>query len=198
MWLVDSPFRFGVRALLIYAALVLPALLVREVYSSLYRGAATTALYAAGLNHRAALRLHDKPDGTIDTQIVLFDRDSSAFVRRGVTPWRQGFLPTAATAALILATKLPWRKRLRGLAIGLVAIHLFVGLRLAISLLSGLNGEAPWCIVNLGPAATSALATVEQVFVHSTTFAYVVAALIWLGTVVTGRGQRVVPPGSSP
>jgi hypothetical protein len=188
MWLADSPVRFGVRALLIYGSMVLPALLVREAYSSLYRGAANTVLYAAGLNDRAALRPHDKPDGTIDTQIVLFDRDSGAFVRRAVTPWRQGFLPTAATVALILATKVPWRKRLRGVAIGLVAIHLFVGARLALSLLSGLNGQAPWCIISLGPAATSALTTVEQVFVHSTTFAYVVAALIWLALVI-GKGQ---------
>jgi hypothetical protein len=190
MWLNESPIRFAIRALLVYGALVLPGMLLRDAYSSGYRGAANVALYAAGLNDRAALRPLEEPDGTVDSQIVLFDRASGAFVRRSVTPWRQGFLPTAAVAALVLATKLPWRRRLKALAIGLIAINIFVALRLTMSLLSGMNGTAPWCIINLSPTAGSVLNTTEMVFVHTTTFAYVVAALVWLGVAwPIGGGQ---------
>ena len=37
-----------------------------------------------------------------------------------------GWVPTALTAALVLATPIPWRRRLIALSAGLVLIHLFV------------------------------------------------------------------------
>lgn len=184
MWPVDSPLRFAVRALIVYGVIVLAAMPLRSTYSSAYRAAGNIVLYAAGLNDRASLRPRQDMDGTIDSDIVLFDRGSGAFVRRGVTPWRQGFLPTAALVALVLAIRLPWPARLRALIWGLIAVHLFVGLRLAINVLSGLNGDAPWCIMQLGSVASSALSALERVFVHSTTFAYVMCALIWLLVII--------------
>lgn len=37
-----------------------------------------------------------------------------------------GWVPTALTAALVLATPIPWRRRLTSLAGGLVLVHLFI------------------------------------------------------------------------
>ena len=69
---------------------------------------------------------------SIDTRIVLGNRDQADSTGKGPAQML-GFdtrsiclMPTALTVALILATPIPWPRRLLALAGGLVLIHLFI------------------------------------------------------------------------
>ncbi len=77
--------------------------------------------------HRAVLG----QTGGLDTLIILQNTtltapDGEDAARREIDSRSIGWVPTALTIALVLATPIPWTRRLLALAGGLVLIHLFI------------------------------------------------------------------------
>ena len=68
------------------------------------------------LGTRVTLANRDLADSQGNSKAQLIDLDTRSI----------GWVPTALTAALILASPVPWRRRLGALAGGLVLIHLFI------------------------------------------------------------------------
>jgi hypothetical protein len=68
----------------------------------------------------------------LDTQLTLENADLADGSGRGLVKRTEldsrsiGWVPTALTMALVLATPIPWPRRLAALAGGLVLIHLFI------------------------------------------------------------------------
>ena len=68
----------------------------------------------------------------MDTRLTLENAELADSTGKGLVEATEldsrsiGWVPTALTAALVLATPIPWRRRLIALAGGLVLIHLFI------------------------------------------------------------------------
>ena len=119
------------------------------------------------------------PQGASDTQIVIRNRRNDAFASSSHAPWRAGYLPTVMLAALTIATPLPWARRLKALALGLIAVHLYVGLRLTLTLAYGFNGTDEWCLYALPRWWSFALSAAYEMICISPGTPFLVAVLAW-------------------
>lgn len=77
-----------------------------------------------------------------DTVIVVPERGSVPGWTLRCDSRFTGYLPTIVFVALLLATPLPWRRRRRAVLSGLVLVHGYIVVRLALGLLVGLSRNA--------------------------------------------------------
>lgn len=92
-----------------------------------------------------------------------------------------GYNPIAATIALILATPLPWRRRLRSLLWGLVWVHVFIVVRVSVWL-AALGFGAPgkgYALFSPGPFIARMLDHSVTVLHEDPTVSFLVPTLIW-------------------
>ena len=90
---------------------------------------------------------------------------------------RMSYLPTAVTAALVLASPLPWRRRMVALAWGLAFVHLFVLVRLSVTIYYYFVSVS---IIELTPYRSSALRLAYEALSESLVPSFVGPAVIWL------------------
>lgn len=96
-----------------------------------------------------------------------------------------GFEPTAAVIALSLATPIVWRRRTWVLLWGLFWVHLFIALRLTLTLGGEFfNPAKKYALVELSPFWLKTLGRAGEVFSDNPTATLVVAMFIWLVAVV--------------
>ena len=106
-----------------------------------------------------------------------------------------GWLPTAETVALILATPLPWARRRIALLWGLLLAHAFIWLQLKIILLHWFTGEQPWCIYDPPGWIDTALEKAMVFGVLSPTPTVVVPLFLWVAaTFRRGDLERLMGP----
>jgi hypothetical protein len=98
-----------------------------EAYAQYFRG------FGLGTGNRVVdFRPNTGPHPELDTELrlgnrALADSTGRALIERTEIPSRSiGWVPTALTMALVLATPIPWRRRLTALLGALVLIHLFI------------------------------------------------------------------------
>jgi len=91
-----------------------------------------------------------------------------------------GYVPTVVLAALVLATAVPWRHRVRRLFWGLLLVHLFVVFRLTLTLTAnGFAADKSYALFRPSPFWRGALTRMESVFSDDPTVSFVVPVLIW-------------------
>ena len=125
---------FALRFAVIFGLLIIPWPGWNEMYGSYFRG-----LGQAAFSRDEGRRLVTFSPNTgatdargLDTQITLGNReqvDASGkdLVKKGEFNTRSiGWVPTALTVALIVATPIPWRRRGWALVGGLVLVHGFI------------------------------------------------------------------------
>jgi len=176
----NSAIAFGIKALAFYVLLVFPWPGAVELYSSAFRGIANAALTDTFTGARVRFDPMETPVGTLNTKLTLTNRETRAFVRKDVTPWRAAYLPTATIIALLLALPVSFRKSAILTAWGFIAIHGFLIARVLILIANGLNGPGPAATLTLGPTASRALANANSIFVETTTVTFIVPAMIWM------------------
>jgi hypothetical protein len=119
--------------------------------------------------------LERRPSRPLDTRIVLVDNgvrlpDGNVKATlldldmRGI-----GWVPTAFFTALVLATPVPWKRRARALAWGLIAMHAFVLLSLGVHILR-YSGEGAGVFVD----------GLDETLVNQIGAGFFAAALIWV------------------
>lgn len=125
---------FLVRFFIIYGLLIYPWPGWKEVYGEGFR-AVGNALYSSDNEKRTIhFEAHEETKGfaAIDSRIVLTnpnlvdENNKTPTSNLGFDSWSICWLPTALTMAFILATPIPWKRRLWALLWGLVLIHLFL------------------------------------------------------------------------
>lgn len=135
---------------------------------------------------KGVVRFQFTPEGTLhDTTIFLGNKD---MVERGKMPAARvllstryvAWLPTALVAALVLATPIPWRRRLWALAWALVLIHAFIGFILWLMILHQYNDTPALSLFLLKPFPEKILRALYQVLVTYTGAFFAVPVLIWL------------------
>lgn len=163
---------FLLRFLLFMVLLVAPWPGLAEGYATAFRWGANKVFSSFGSDGATRfLSLHDITPGdlppgvepppatdVLDTLIEMRSRnDPTQLGYMRTASWQVGYRPTAFLIALILATPIPWRRRARALAWGLLWINAFVALRVALTLVMGFSGGGPVTLFSPGPLAGSIL-----------------------------------------
>ena len=90
--------------------------------------------------------------------------------------------------ALVLAKPLSWKRKGWAVLWGLILVHLFIALRLTLTLLkSGFAADKGYALFELSPFWARVLARVEGVVVDNPTVSFVVATFIWFIVAFTRR-----------
>jgi len=121
---------FALKAAALYALFVVQWSGVTDGYRWLFRQAGNAMFYRVG---DASVVRFEKIDGGAegkDTRVMLQNRRSGQAGALEIRSLYFGYRPAVFMTALILATPIPWRRRGRALAWGLICVTLFVGLRL--------------------------------------------------------------------
>ncbi len=139
---------FFCRLLVIYGLLVIPWPGIKAAYAALYSGSGN--LFFGSLVSGGSVRFHpmSPPKGKFDTHIHLVNLRSAAKETVITSSRIPGYLPTAFLVSLVLATPLPWRRRLWALLCGLLLVNAGVVCKLFVTVLhrfssTGLSLLAP-------------------------------------------------------
>ena len=150
------------------------------IFGSPYPGAEVRVVsYASEGDHPSA------ENRMWDTKVVLLNRRSRM---GGEMPFniRYGaYVPTSLLVALVVATPIPWRRRGRALVWGLLLMHVYIALRLAVTILNLLCGDTPVALFALSPFWQCALACFREVFSRSVVTVFIIPVVLW--TLVTFR-----------
>jgi hypothetical protein len=107
---------------------------VRTGYRAVFVAGAT-ALSVPLRGHWAVRYERNTPGHEHDTAMVLLERGKRGYedrVRLTFSSYLTGYIPTAVLVALFLALPAPWKRRLRGLSVGLLVLHAYLYLRVAL------------------------------------------------------------------
>ena len=197
---------FVTRVVLIFVALLWVT--STGFYPSLFRATANFVFQELGSGRIAKFEPFADPRGVFDTTMLVGTNalGSPMFPSSlGLNSVRQGLVPTVLLVALFIATPIPWRKKLWGLAAGLLLVHCFVALRIAGSLLHGfarlrLDGHP---LLDVGTLGAWVLRRTHQIMSVDLHITYLAPLAIWLAVTASmydvrllWRGPDVDPPSA--
>ncbi len=170
----------------VYALLVAPWPGVLDAYRAGFRRAGDVLFYRVG----GGVSVQFKPLVTervgADTTLKLTRVGPSPAVKQmDIDAAYLAYRPAAFLVALVLATPIPWRRRLFALGWGLLGIHLFVALRVGVQLVAVLSVGDAVSVFSFSPAVTEAVQKIALVLFRAPATSYTAPAFIWL--VVTFR-----------
>jgi len=182
--------RFLAVFVLVYGGMVVPGPSWNARYGNYFRTFCSCLL--AHETTTSIVRFRAAPAGAaLDTQIVLVDpHQASAHGMAkarilGLDSRGVGWVPTAFLCALILASWIPWKRRLGALALGLLALHLYLLLAVRVYIwnqsIPDLGAGTPTSILKW--VATG----LEETMIDQLGPSFVVPAVIWI--VVTFRKE---------
>lgn len=181
---VKQVIKFFCLFLLVYVLLMVPWPGFGAGYSKFYRAAGTFLFGSFG--RKGVVCFYPLSDGEYDVKIVFYNRDQVAPDGKMIPCGHirhnsrlAGYIYAAFVVALILATPIPLRRRVRALFWGLILIHCFIVFKLAIWILYGFNQE-PSPLIVLNKFWQQALLITVNVFVHNLTFGFIVSFIIWI------------------
>ena len=111
---------------------------------------------------------------------------------------REGWTPVALLTALVLATPVAWRERLRALGWGLLVVHAFVGARILVALLYGFSrlGIGDRHLLDVGPFGSAVLHRADQILTGDLHLTFVAPLVIW--ALLTSVGGFLREPADAP
>lgn len=171
---------FLVRVLVIYALLVAPWWLLADSYAAAYRSSSNAAFGSFGAEGLVRFRPSEDGQRLGDTTIELRRRGCPKIGKLPLDTRLTGYLATIEVLALIAATILPWRRKLKAMLWGVLLIHGFIGLRLSITLLSMFCRDWPGALYSPGPLVGEILNSVHELVCVSPTPSFVTPVFIWI------------------
>jgi hypothetical protein len=178
---------FFIKLLIINAVLLLPWPAWRDLYATGFRAAANVLLGSIGRDGIVRFEPGEATDVNMDSRIVLQNRSTQAQSHVAFNCRFAGWLPTAMTAALVLATPLPWRRKLAALAAGLALVHLFIALRLWVYLAYLFSAGDTLAVFAPGPFVRGLLGAISDGLFASLIGSFLGPILIWLVVAVRPR-----------
>ncbi len=128
-----------------------------------------------------------KLEGEKDTLLVLQHRERPGKIGLFRSGSRlMAFIPSALFLALLVATPLPWLRRLAVFGIGFVLLHMFILFRmwLYVAKVGFADTSKQYHIYEFGDFRMDVLRRTSNVLVDDPTFNYIVPVVIWLITVL--------------
>lgn len=179
---VSIPF---VLCLVYYYVLVFAAPLMNG-YRAYFRAGGNLLFRSFGSAASVQFEPFASQDYAKDTTLVLYKLKPRPV--RGtteITAVYYGYRPTVFLIALILATPIPWRRRLLALVWGLILINVFVAFRLTLQLFDIFSNGDALTLFTLSRPWKTVLKAMIRIFVMAPAGHYMGPAFIWL--VVTFR-----------
>ena len=174
---------FFLKLAVVYVLLMGPwSARLQEGYAVLYRGAGNVLFGSLGSVGTARFLALTGAGQAFDSQIVLRTRDSAGVRSTRDVPFhtrRTGYLPTAELVALILATPIPWWRRWKALAWGILGIIAFVALEAGITILYSLT-DVRLPALDVTPSTSKVCVQIYEIMVVSPTVSLVIPVLVWL------------------
>jgi len=133
-----------------------------------------------------------RPDGVKDTLMVLMNRNAPGSIGQLRTGSRYiDYGPTAVLLALGLATPIPWRRKAWLAAVGLVLVHVFIVVRLSLTLFNaGFGADKKYALCRPGPWITDVFVRAENVLADNPTVSFVAPFFIYLVALLGVYGWR--------
>ncbi|MEK6644457.1 MAG: hypothetical protein AABZ08_11170 [Planctomycetota bacterium] len=187
---------FFVRLAVLYAVLIAAWPLMKSSYSAFHRTLGATCLSRLGEHGTVTFEPWPENDPVRDTMVVMVNTsvpDARIEKRMPISARYTGYFPTVVVISLILATPLPWPRRLRALGIGLLLVNLFIVAWLGVSIWDDISDPLPQIPIHgfiLSPWLKSAIHFIVANVVDSlVACSYVVPVFLWI-VAVFGRKDR--------
>lgn len=175
---------FFLKVILFYALLMIPWPGVTAGYGSIFRACGNTVFRTFGSAGRVYFApISPVPEGkdAKDTSVTLENIQTRG--ARGTMDMNSrlmGYLPTAFAVALILATPVPWPRRLWALLWGILLMSGFAGFELALRLLDAFSDKNVLAIFSFGPVGKALLMVLIKVLAMSPVSAYIAPIFVWI------------------
>jgi hypothetical protein len=182
----------------IYALLLIPWPGSRDLYGTYLRSVARLVLTEN--NGRRIVRFEGVPKAkrnrTLDTRITVANREqldangSGPAVMLDLDSHGIGWVPTALLIALVLATPVPWRRRFRALAWGLLAVHVLILFSIQVYIWNQSDSSSGLFLIELSPFWKTILSGLEETLITQLGASFVVPILIWILTTFRAEDVR--------
>lgn len=190
--------RFGV----VYGLLIVPWPGIEEAYAYYFRAIGQYALGSFG--SKGIVRFEAETERIrytmpFDTKVLVANREiqlTHGKSRAGSFHTNSrygGYLPTALVAALILASPLPRRRRLRALCWGMILVHGFILLKLTIEILCAYNREEWLSLFLLNPLWKTMLFSAQWIL-GNVESGFFVPVLIWIPATFRREDRDMILP----
>lgn len=191
--------RFLLLFILCYTGILLLALPFKDNYANLYRAMGKARFEQFGNKGIVQFFPYEDPDSKykLNTKIVLFNVDQVVAARRSgqatvrgaeifVSSWYSGLLPTILLLSLILASPVPWKRKILAVLIGIALTYLFIlfKLRLVIA-----HEYLSATFLEITPTFSKWLPTAYDIFVVNIETTIIFPVFIWI--LVTFRKSDV-------
>jgi hypothetical protein len=169
---------FG-RVLLIYGLFVVSWAGIKADYAALYSGGWN--LVFRSLIPGGSVRFHatPPPTGKHDTYIDFVNLRSGARGTLTTSSRDPAYLQTAFLVSLVLATPLPWRRRLWALVGGLILVHALIAGRLLVTVLHEFS-RAQFSLLAPGPPWNKVLSVANRLAVGDVVMLLMLPVFIWI------------------
>ncbi len=154
-----------------------------KAYSKLYLAGASVLFKSFG--SKGVVQFNQSDDAEYDINVGLYNRDHVdknghvTVFQTSHTSRQDGYMYMTFMTALILASPIPWKRKVWALLLGLILIHGFIALKLAIRLLYAFSIK-PLSLFALSPFWQRILAIAHQQFIVNVAFGFVVSIFIWI------------------
>ncbi|MFQ5491167.1 MAG: hypothetical protein ACE5GE_10630 [Phycisphaerae bacterium] len=174
---------FFLKLVLLYALLMAPWPGLRSAYAATFRFVGRLCFTHFGQDGRVTFEPHEYAFGQTDTELILHNRRQPD-TRGTVTcdSRLRGYFPTAFVIALILATPLPAKRRLRALLWGLLAVNVFVALRIALLIVQTFSGDHPGALYHPSPFWAGVLKQLVTNLCDAPASHFIIPIFIWITT----------------
>jgi hypothetical protein len=192
---------FLCRFALIYGLLILPWPGWNELYGGYFRALGQMAFSREGEKRIVLFEPHELHHGfsSLNTRMTLGNRDLADSSGNGratsidLDTRSIGWIPTALTVALILATPVPWRRRVWALLGGFVLIHCFI----LFSLQTWIWDESPGLsLTTPSPFWKEVVDDLEYTLITQLGASFSVPVLIWILATYRREDRKLIFPSS--
>ena len=147
----------------------------------------------AGRVYFEPLEMTGKGFDAYDTNVVIHNirKDIRGSIP-GINTRLMGYLPTVFGAAMILATPIPWRRRLVAACLGAALLSGFAALEMWLRLLETFSNPREFALYEFAPWARGLVLVVLKIVHMSPVTSYIVAAMVWILVAVRREDIRDV------
>jgi len=170
---------FLLKAVVLYALLVVRWPGVSDAYRWVFRQAGNTMFYRVGAASIVRFEKMERGAEGKDTRVMLENRRDGKAGALEIRSLYFGYRPMVFVIALILATPIPWGRRGRALVWGLICVTLFVGLRLWLRVTDAYCDPQMLGLYHISPFWRSLLHGVMAVLSLAPATTYLVPLIIW-------------------
>jgi len=192
--------RFATIFALAYGLLITPWHGWNERYADYYRNLGTWVFASwpgkqlvRFEKNAAPLRVNLNTSITVGNRSLVDAQGRFSAVVLQVDTRSLAWMPTALLAALILATPLPWRRKIRAMLVGLIAIHAYILLITGIWITNNADKVA---LITMNKWQKNSMEMLEYTFIEQLGLSFVIPVVIWAFVSFYGAALTRKSPGA--